>query len=92
MAILGILALLVIGGILLRFKKAFHISIWKSLICFGCWIIGGSLVIMGILDGSVNPLWLLFVAVWPFVIIFGLQILGRFIKWALGGWSSNADK
>ena len=88
--IFGILAFLVIGGIVLRFSRQFRFPVWKAVICLGTWIIGGITIFTeGEAEGFEIVLSLAFVAVLPFLIIFGLKILGKAVKWALGGWSQN---
>lgn len=86
--ILGILGFFIIGGVVLRFSRACKISVWKGALCIIVWIFGSILM----LAETRNPLYLLLIAVLPFIIIFGLKILGRFIKWALGGWSSGNNE
>ena len=93
--IIGILLLAVLGGMVLRFSKRFKISTWQVVIYLLCWIIGG--VFLGKIVGDedldtagkvVTVLVLIFL---PWIIIHGLKLVGRFIGWALGGWSSDGE-
>lgn len=81
--IIGIAAFLIIGGLVLRFSKKFKIPVWKSVICFICWIIGP--IIIGVF--KLSPVYYIGVIFLPFLVILALRILGKILHWILGGWS-----
>lgn len=89
--IFGILAFLVLGGLVLRFSKNMNISWWKGILFLVCWIGGGWLVLTMCGESLMYLLLIPLVIAAPYLLIWLFKLIGRFISWALGGWKSDDD-